>query len=134
FFFFQAEDGIRDYKVTGVQTCALPISAARPRRPRAAGSPRRTPFRSGRRSTRPRAGGPRWARGPPRSPRPRGRAAGSPQLTRQRLGDPEVVRRRDLEIVRGIGDHLDREPGALTQLGIVGGNGVVLPQPRVRLV
>src|SRR5688500_19357139 len=30
FFFFQAEDGIRDYKVTGVQTCALPIS--RPRR------------------------------------------------------------------------------------------------------
>src|SRR6266850_4284414 len=28
FFFFQAEDGIRDYKVTGVQTCALPISGA----------------------------------------------------------------------------------------------------------
>src|SRR5256885_15947965 len=28
FFFFQAEDGIRDYKVTGVQTCALPICAA----------------------------------------------------------------------------------------------------------
>src|SRR3989454_5559819 len=26
FFFFQAEDGIRDYKVTGVRTCALPIS------------------------------------------------------------------------------------------------------------
>src|ERR1039457_547379 len=24
-YFFQAEDGIRDYKVTGVQTCALPI-------------------------------------------------------------------------------------------------------------
>src|SRR5688500_20238775 len=39
-FFFQAEDGIRDYKVTGVQTCALPISwgsagekRARERRP-----------------------------------------------------------------------------------------------------
>src|SRR2546426_8411870 len=28
-FFFQAEDGIRDYKVTGVQTCALPICSAR---------------------------------------------------------------------------------------------------------
>src|SRR5256885_4546228 len=28
FFFFQAEDGIRDYKVTGVQTCALPICRA----------------------------------------------------------------------------------------------------------
>src|SRR5690606_40014222 len=26
--FFQAEDGIRDFHVTGVQTCALPISSA----------------------------------------------------------------------------------------------------------
>src|SRR5690606_40691446 len=31
-FFFQAEDGIRDFHVTGVQTCALPISAV-PRLP-----------------------------------------------------------------------------------------------------
>src|SRR5262249_59340109 len=31
FFFFQAEDGIRDWSVTGVQTCALPISSS-PRR------------------------------------------------------------------------------------------------------
>src|SRR3989449_2882676 len=30
FFFFQAEDGIRDVAVTGVQTCALPISHALP--------------------------------------------------------------------------------------------------------
>src|SRR5437879_12192948 len=30
FFFFQAEDGIRDTSVTGVQTCALPISTASP--------------------------------------------------------------------------------------------------------
>src|SRR2546429_8707972 len=30
FFFFQAEDGIRDVAVTGVQTCALPISHAHP--------------------------------------------------------------------------------------------------------
>src|SRR5256885_12154895 len=29
-FVFQAEDGIRDYKVTGVQTCALPILSAWP--------------------------------------------------------------------------------------------------------
>src|SRR5204863_3568849 len=36
FFFFQAEDGIRDLYVTGVQTCALPISALRPDGP---GSP-----------------------------------------------------------------------------------------------
>src|SRR2546425_3566775 len=31
FFFFQAEDGIRDKLVTGVQTCALPISLRRAR-------------------------------------------------------------------------------------------------------
>src|SRR5690606_40138771 len=30
-FSFQAEDGIRDFHVTGVQTCALPISCGRPR-------------------------------------------------------------------------------------------------------
>src|SRR5262249_58437505 len=47
FFFFQAEDGIRDWSVTGVQTCALPISryddgGARPalRFPRRYGSAR----------------------------------------------------------------------------------------------
>src|SRR6266536_3685681 len=33
-FFFQAEDGIRDPLVTGVQTCALPISASRESRRR----------------------------------------------------------------------------------------------------
>src|SRR5439155_14737462 len=32
FFFFQAEDGIRDGHVTGVQTCALPIWLRRPSR------------------------------------------------------------------------------------------------------
>src|SRR5256885_16336248 len=46
FFFFQAEDGIRDYKVTGVQTCALPIAhragarGGRALLPRAPGSAR----------------------------------------------------------------------------------------------
>src|SRR5256884_4525910 len=30
FFFFQAEDGIRDVAVTGVQTCALPICGKSP--------------------------------------------------------------------------------------------------------
>src|SRR2546430_11429828 len=40
FFFFQAEDGIRDLTVTGVQTCALPICPTRTRRGRAgAGRP-----------------------------------------------------------------------------------------------
>src|SRR2546426_9361108 len=48
FFFFQAEDGIRDYKVTGVQTCALPISflpGSWPVRP-ASGPPRVAALRS----------------------------------------------------------------------------------------
>src|SRR3712207_7742292 len=41
FFFFQAEDGIRDIGVTGVQTCALPISCTwTPMRARPARSPR----------------------------------------------------------------------------------------------
>ena len=46
FFFFQAEDGIRDWSVTGVQTCALPIwlgGAHRKRAPTGAISTR--PFR-----------------------------------------------------------------------------------------
>src|SRR5690606_40344983 len=43
YFFFQAEDGIRDFHVTGVQTCALPISPDRRGR-----SPRRSPRPSGR--------------------------------------------------------------------------------------
>src|SRR5947208_13461688 len=47
FFFFQAEDGIRDDLVTGVQTCALPIS------PPCAAPARRAPA--------PAAGGPRRA-------------------------------------------------------------------------
>src|SRR2546427_677405 len=37
FFFFQAEDGIRDLTVTGVQTCALPISTRRANRDRGTG-------------------------------------------------------------------------------------------------
>src|SRR3712207_6939304 len=56
FFFFQAEDGIRDIGVTGVQTCALPISgrparrrsgaAARRARPGPAGPARASPPRT----------------------------------------------------------------------------------------
>src|SRR5256885_8239469 len=74
FFFFQAEDGIRDYKVTGVQTCALPICLRRrhrgagarvpqARRPRLHPQARhaRSPERGARvrRALRPRAGGER---------------------------------------------------------------------------
>src|SRR5438270_1364811 len=44
FFFFQAEDGIRDLTVTGVQTCALPISLRNHRRQ----WPRNTRYQAGR--------------------------------------------------------------------------------------
>src|SRR5690348_18201292 len=59
FFFFQAEDGIRDGRVTGVQTCALPISlegGAITRQAQRAngGNPRAS--KSGRGSPRPLAG------------------------------------------------------------------------------
>src|SRR5438093_5277794 len=49
FFFFQAEDGIRDWSVTGVQTCALPISTRRSIAPRRSvrRADRRNPARVG---------------------------------------------------------------------------------------
>src|SRR5690606_41128085 len=44
YFFFQAEDGIRDFHVTGVQTCALPISRSMGcPRARGKGQPRNSP-------------------------------------------------------------------------------------------
>src|SRR2546430_7005737 len=52
FFFFQAEDGIRDLTVTGVQTCALPISHLGPDPARRPGAPRpASPGSPGRRDT-----------------------------------------------------------------------------------
>src|SRR6266508_4965855 len=56
FFFFQAEDGIRDGHVTGVQTCALPIFSP-PKRchtspGRGGARDRGAPFRRDRKSTR----------------------------------------------------------------------------------
>src|SRR6266545_3516719 len=69
-FFFQAEDGIRDKLVTGVQTCALPISAGRPRRP--THRPRQGPRAAGggREAGRGRAGRPRARGAAGRGPRP----------------------------------------------------------------
>src|SRR5690606_39768699 len=43
FVFFQAEDGIRDFHVTGVQTCALPICRPLPRRAARRGTTHRPP-------------------------------------------------------------------------------------------
>src|SRR2546426_9940971 len=64
FFFFQAEDGIRDYKVTGVQTCALPIYPGRARRSEHPPRPQTRASRRGARDPpagRPRPGAPRGA-------------------------------------------------------------------------
>src|SRR2546427_3684970 len=57
FFFFQAEDGIRDLTVTGVQTCALPISPSPLSRAETHPAPLRRPPQS--------TAGPRAARIPP---------------------------------------------------------------------
>src|SRR2546427_7510969 len=70
FFFFQAEDGIRDLTVTGVQTCALPISRPRP--------PPGTGPRAGAR----RGCGGRW-RPPQWHPRPAPRSAHRPRASRR---------------------------------------------------
>src|SRR5438094_4170631 len=68
FFFFQAEDGIRDRTVTGVQTCALPISIAwRGRRPCWASSSPGTPSPST---------APRWSFSVPGRPRSEERRVG----------------------------------------------------------
>src|SRR5689334_23503310 len=83
FFFFQAEDGIRDGTVTGVQTCALPISrgrrASRVRPP----APRRGGW-VGRRGGSPRRAGPPPTPGPRR--RRRGRGGGARARRRPRSG------------------------------------------------
>src|SRR5256885_6228162 len=80
FFFFQAEDGIRDYKVTGVQTCALPIW----RRGALRTSP--WPRRCGRAPRRRRRGCGRAAR---RRPGRRGRAATARRCARRRRRSEE---------------------------------------------
>src|SRR5256885_6936209 len=55
YFFFQAEDGIRDYKVTGVQTCALPIWAEHTTRMRGHGRRAHDPDRAARSRSAPHA-------------------------------------------------------------------------------
>src|SRR5438876_5333426 len=75
FFFFQAEDGIRDGRVTGVQTCALPISRPARERRLAAGEPGQSSRDDADRARRdhPEGGGrrrPRPIRAPPTGERP----------------------------------------------------------------
>src|SRR5205823_7463141 len=73
-FFFQAEDGIRDKLVTGVQTCALPISASSGSDRRRGRGPRSARDRRGRDGPtgRARQDSPRPAGAPPRAAGSRG--------------------------------------------------------------
>src|SRR6266508_1954409 len=84
FFFFQAEDGIRDGHVTGVQTCALPIlGRARPALVVLRRARRRADLDRGERAE-DRSGAPRRAR----APGERGRAAALLRLRRAARGRP----------------------------------------------
>src|SRR5437868_13463450 len=113
FFFFQAEDGIRDRNVTGVQTCALPISvaqpvavrpgqrggnvaalpAARPGQPAPAARPGQpTPARPGMETRQPAAAGhgapPNMRQGNPAQPAAPNSRPGSTPATATRPGQP----------------------------------------------
>src|SRR5205823_12438535 len=96
-FFFQAEDGIRDKLVTGVQTCALPISsdsrAPPSRRPPGPGRPGvRRRGRAGART----AGAPRGEAGvPPSADRE------APGLRRAQIGRASCRERVEVWVVGG---------------------------------
>src|SRR5207237_1863000 len=77
FFFFQAEDGIRDSSVTGVQTCALPISRQKRTPPFSPTAPPPSATRCPRphRTSRSRSRTPQETRcGPGRGPETKGRS------------------------------------------------------------
>src|SRR6266511_5598976 len=116
FFFFQAEDGIRDFHVTGVQTCALPISSgscATARSARSRSTPGRSPTADGPRSTSWPAGnrpGPREPDGYPdrvgcRFQRDRGRPARSGVVGVVRPGvwqPPVACSRLEREVIKRV--------------------------------
>src|SRR6266498_1759941 len=94
FFFFQAEDGIRDADVTGVQTCALPISP----RPAREGSPQDLRQRDGGRF------GPGWlGRRLPNRREPWGAGLGE-----RASAQPDVFLVLVAEVLEGRGDRRDR--------------------------
>src|SRR3712207_532091 len=108
FFFFQAEDGIRDIGVTGVQTCALPIC------------------RCPRRSRWPARAGPRSWRSPPlsRTTRASGRA-GPGRSDRRRL------RRRGSRVRRAVRSNRGRSGGPRRLPVLALPPGAVAPVPDV---
>src|SRR5256886_5953568 len=94
FFFFQAEDGIRDLTVTGVQTCALPISL----RPGLQGA--------GRWASRAAAALPQVSQRRPGDPRAAARVRAGPAPLRQGTRDPACQERpRDGDSLDAAGAH-----------------------------
>src|SRR5256886_551823 len=132
YFFFQAEDGIRDLTVTGVQTCALPISGDRtPSCPgptssctsdhdrRGPGAPARPVARPGRRDRAVRADGAIGAGRPWRAlPAPR------PGPARPR-GPPRAARRGG----RRTAGHGQARPADPRAPGLAPGGGAAGPRP-----
>src|SRR6266511_1099694 len=135
FFFFQAEDGIRDFHVTGVQTCALPISPTawsspvprwtssrartqpQPREDRRRG-PQRVGVKRAPRARNPAAGPPLQPLAKARTPEPRPpkTQVPTPKMTRQ-VRSREVRTRRDhpagrlREVLRRLGGEQVHLPG-----------------------
>src|SRR2546425_12417626 len=113
FFFFQAEDGIRDKLVTGVQTCALPISPSR-RRGRDAS---RRPGQHARCATPPVPAREERSRAPPHAalgavPPRRPLSAASRELTQQSLVDALAAAGRAADDgFTLLARRLDGEPG-----------------------
>src|SRR2546430_15449245 len=105
FFFFQAEDGIRDLTVTGVQTCALPIftcgsTGSRSRRPFTRSSsitlphpPLRARGRGARRRP-PGGGGKRARRSEERRVGEEGRSRGAPDHLKKKKKKEEESQKR----------------------------------------
>src|SRR5256886_4303996 len=112
-FFFQAEDGIRDLTVTGVQTCALPISSRRSAGEDAGGrlSRRRAAVRGPRARSRGAAGG-RGARAHGRGRNLRDRSA----LGQGRVEPADAERARTRGRRRGRGGGGVEEDTAVLQL------------------
>src|SRR6266700_2413970 len=128
FFFFQAEDGIRDFHVTGVQTCALPIFGDRV--PRIAGRHGRR-HRGRHREIETRRGctdpgrklgehGRRIRRGQhrPEDHHPGRRVPRLPQARRAGPGDRARSHSRRLAARRGIDPKEDPRPGVLGRQGL----------------
>src|SRR2546422_6306351 len=87
FFFFQAEDGIRDVAVTGVQTCALPISAGGTKQQPPGEAPSATTQRTNTEEREPRRRGDEFDRRSEHSPERGARAqCGNGSSQRERIG------------------------------------------------